>query len=227
MEGQTIFLGSDAGPGYGPAQMLELVPAVAHGEYFVDRYHCLRKVRDTMRDQPTLMNLAVKSIRHHDLGKLIPVLDTYQSLTANDLASAKFDRLVNYLARNWIYLSSPSQRKYDDCVHLGTIESTQRAFTYRMKKQGKRWSTSGAKAMIALLEARVNGRLDHDLTKTLRQLTALPDDLINFDSKISVHLRSFLKKAPTRQSCGAIHGSLYLDAATSSPIGRLAKLYTE
>ncbi|MBE7901799.1 ISLre2 family transposase, partial [Paenibacillus polymyxa] len=38
LAGQTIFLASDAGPGYEPAKLLSLVPQGAHGEYFLDRY---------------------------------------------------------------------------------------------------------------------------------------------------------------------------------------------
>lgn len=48
LDGQTLFLGSDAGPGYQPESMLDLIPINAHGEYILDRYHCLRKIVVTM-----------------------------------------------------------------------------------------------------------------------------------------------------------------------------------
>lgn len=49
LAGQTIFLASDAGPGYEPAKLLSLVPQGAHGEYFLDRYHCLQKIEHYFR----------------------------------------------------------------------------------------------------------------------------------------------------------------------------------
>lgn len=222
LEGQTIFLGSDAGPGYEPAAMLELVPALAHGEYVVDRYHCLKKIRATMRDQPALMERAIRAVRQYDQDQITVALDTYESIAQ---ATGDVARLRAYLKRNWPYLSSPKQRHHSEFGHLGTIESTHRAITYRMKKQGKRWSTTGAQTMIALLESRTNDQLDDLINQVLRQVTALPQDLVNFDSKISIRVRDYLRPTAFRQSCGAAQGAIYLDAATSSPMGRLAKIY--
>ncbi|MBB1079278.1 UPF0236 family protein, partial [Limosilactobacillus sp. STM2_1] len=48
LAGQMIFLASDAGPGYEPTKLLDLVPQGAHGEYFLDRYHCLQKIERTL-----------------------------------------------------------------------------------------------------------------------------------------------------------------------------------
>lgn len=44
LKGQTVFLGSDADPGYEPQKMMDLVPITATGVYFIDRYHCFRKI---------------------------------------------------------------------------------------------------------------------------------------------------------------------------------------
>lgn len=68
---------------------------------------------------------------------LIAVLYTYESF---ELSAKQFDNLErfrSYFHRNWNYLSSPKQRNYHEIGMIGSIESAHRAFTYRMKKQGK------------------------------------------------------------------------------------------
>ena len=66
LAGQTIFLASDAGPGYAPERMLNLVPIGAKGAYFLDRYHCLQKIETTLGKDNELTPLAIQAVQKHD-----------------------------------------------------------------------------------------------------------------------------------------------------------------
>ena len=80
------------------------------------------------------------------------------------------------------------------------------------------------KGMLALLEARVNGRLGSVLRTSLRKLKELqiePDDLVPLPS---VSAQKYLKKSFT-PSVGVLHGKISVNAPTSSAIGRLMKIF--
>ncbi|OPG86559.1 ISLre2 family transposase, partial [Limosilactobacillus reuteri] len=106
-------------------------------------------------------------------------------------------------------------------------ESSHRAFTYRMKKQGKSWTKQGAKAMIGLIEARMNGELQASLNTILEQLTVLPR-VAQTSLLQEMHIRTgeFLRKAPTKPSIGAVQGIIPINTATSRPMGQLFKALT-
>ncbi|MCC4425430.1 UPF0236 family transposase-like protein, partial [Limosilactobacillus reuteri] len=134
--GQTIFLASDAGPGYEPAKLLSLVPQGAHGEYFLDRYHYLQKIEHTLGRHNELAMRAIKAVRHHDQAELTIILDTYESQNLTEKQADDLTRLRKYLQQNWRYILSPQMRGFKDIHLIGSVESSHRAFTYRMKKQG-------------------------------------------------------------------------------------------
>lgn len=98
----------------------------------------------------------------------------YESHNLTDVQQMNLERLRAYLDRNWEYIPTTRERGYHDIDNLGSIESSHRTLTYRMKKQGKIWSSEGAKAMISLIEARVNHELGSSLEDILKELTSLP-----------------------------------------------------
>ena len=227
LAGQTIFLASDAGPGYEPAKLLSLVPQGAHGEYFLDRYHCLQKIEHTLGRHNELAMRAIKAVRHHDQAELTIILDTYESQNLTEKQADDLMRLRKYLQRNWRYILSPQMRGFKDIHLIGSVESSHRAFTYRMKKQGKSWTKQGAKAMIGLIEARMNGELQASLNTILEQLTVLPR-VAQTSLLQEMHIRTgeFLRKAPTKPSIGAVQGIIPINTATSRPMGQLFKALT-
>ncbi|MDN4484706.1 ISLre2 family transposase [Limosilactobacillus reuteri] len=220
LAGQTVFLASDAGPGYEPAKLLSLVPQGAHGEYFLDRYHCLQKIEYTLGRHNELAMRAIKAVRHHDQAELTIILDTYESQNLTEKQADDLMRLRKYLQRNWRYILSPQMRGFKDIHLIGSVESSHRAFTYRMKKQGKSWTEQGAKAMIGLIEARMNGELQASLNTILEQLTVLPR-VAQTRLLQEMHIRTgeFLRKAPTKPSIGAVQGIIPINTATSRPMG--------
>nr|WP_029507923.1 ISLre2 family transposase [Limosilactobacillus reuteri] len=219
LAGQTVFLASDAGPGYEPAKLLSLVPQGAHGEYFLDRYHCLQKIEHTLGRHNELAMRAIKAVRHHDQAELTIILDTYESQNLTEKQADDLMRLRKYLQRNWRYILSPQMRGFKDIHLIGSVESSHRAFTYRMKKQGKSWTEQGAKAMISLIEARMNGELQASLNTILEQLTVLPR-VAQTRLLQEMHIRTgeFLRKAPTKPSIGAVQGIIPINTATSRPM---------
>lgn len=224
---QTIFLASDGGPGYDPQTMKALVPANAHGEYFIDRYHCLRKIEITLGHDNKLTPLAIKAIRQYDQTALTAVLDTHESLELSAKQLDDLERLRSYLHRNWDYLSSPKQRDYHGIGMIGSIESAHRAFTYRMKKQGKTWTENGARAMLNLIEARVNSHLEISLEQILKQEMKLPEiGKSALLQEMKIQIRPFLRKIPPKPSQGSFNGRIAIDAPSSSSIGRLVKSFT-
>ncbi|MDC6114748.1 ISLre2 family transposase [Limosilactobacillus reuteri] len=220
LAGQTVFLASDAGPGYEPAKLLSLVPQGAHGEYFLDRYHCLQKIEHTLGRHNELAMRAIKAVRHHDQAELTIILDTYESQNLTEKQADDLMRLRKYLQRNWRYILSPQMRGFKDIHLIGSVESSHRAFTYRMKKQGKSWTEQGAKAMIGLIEARMNGELQASLNTILEQLTVLPR-VAQTSLLQEMHIRTgeFLRKAPTKPSIGVVQGIIPINTATSRPMG--------
>ena len=60
-------------PGYEPYRMLELVPIQTHGEYILDRYHCLRKIENTIGQHEFLTCKAINAVKSHDK------VDTYEA----------------------------------------------------------------------------------------------------------------------------------------------------
>lgn len=222
---QTIFLGSDAGPGYQPESMLDLVPINAHGEYILDRYHSLRKIENSLGRSNPLTHKACQALCDHDLSRLIAVLDTEASLDLSTQQAEALTRLRSYLDRNWDYTTLPKDRGYNAKIRLGSVESSHRAFTYRMKKQGKSWSKVGAEAMLGLIEARLNKTLLESLESLLKQETPVNQALVSAASeKTSMNLRPYLRKSPLKPSCGAHHGRIILNGPSSSPIGYLAHI---
>ena len=220
----TIFFSSDAGPGFEPATMLNLGTGAKKTEFVLDRYHALRKIKITLGHFNDLTPKALSAFRHYDKDKLTIILDTYESQIVDDNQLNQLSRLRNYLDRNWKYIAFPRDRRYKSVGNFGSIESSHRAFTYRLKKQGRSWSKDGLKGMLALLEAHVNGRLGSVLRTSLRKLKELqiePDDLVSLPS---VSAQKYLKKSFT-PSAGVLHGKISVNAPTSSAIGRLMKIF--
>ena len=196
----------------------------APNEFFLDRYHCLRKIENTLRRQNVLTPRALTAVRTNDFDELMAVLDTFEGNASKD-QEEEVKRLRAYFTRNWAYVTSPKQRGYE-IANIGSIKSSHRAYTYRMKKQGKAWTIKGAKAMLSLIEARKKDQLEEVLENSLKQLIKAPELSEEVTSTVTIKVRDFLKVTPPRPSQGAVNGSIPLDAPTSSPMGRMIKAFS-
>ena len=87
-------------------------------------------------------------------------LDMLEGETSNADEEENVRKLRAYLERNWEYLTLGRMRK-----GLGTW-SNHRMYTYRMKKQGRRWSKDGGLAMVKVISGLKNGDLEQALEGT-------------------------------------------------------------
>ncbi|BAP85400.1 ISLho1 transposase [Paucilactobacillus hokkaidonensis JCM 18461] len=220
----VVFLASDAAPGYDPISMRELVPGAKKVEYVIDRYHFIRKFEQTIGLQNPLSRKATAAIRGHNLNQLEAILDTFESQITTGKDSEKLIKLRHYLSRNWKYIKRPKDRGYKYMGKLGSVESSHRAFTYRLKKQGKSWSKEGLQAMLVLILARVNRHLNQDLSSGLRRLRELKIE-VSLESIKSIRFTDLNRKTRSHH-IGVKIGNITVDSSTSSPIGAMAKAYS-
>ena len=223
LAGQTVFMASDGGPGYEPESFFGLLPnRQTKGEFFIDRYHSLKKIQDCFGVNDPMTPAIEQALRNYDYDGLMTRIDTGTSRLTTAAQYEAADRLKAYFKRNWAYCATPAQRGYVGLGLFGSIESSHRSFTYRMKRQGKSWTINGAKAMLGLVEARKNGELIQNLRTCLKQETRLPKVPLTALQRRRISVPQYLKRT-TKPSCGALTGGFALDAATSSPIGHLVK----
>lgn len=216
----TVFIGSDAGPGYEPESLIELVTGAKQIEYVLDRYHLLKKVTTTLGMTNPLTEKAIKAIRNYDRLRLNVILDTYESTIETDKQNESYQRLIAYLNRNWKYIKHPKDRGYREVSNLGSAENSHRSFTYRMKKQGRTWSKVSMRAMLILIEQRLNGQLWRSLTGGYSKFMEL--DLNVSATKVT---RRINLKQKHSAHVGAKQGVIRLDAPNSSSIGNLVRLF--
>lgn len=69
--------------------------------------------------------------------------DTYESQNLTEKQADDLMHLRKYLQRNWQYVHLPQMRGLKDIHLIGSVESSHRSFTYRMKKKGKSWTEQG------------------------------------------------------------------------------------
>ena len=84
--------------------------------------------------------------------KVSTVPDTVLSRAQDEGQSEYTERLSSYLQRNWEYLRNMKQRGLEAYEKLiGTCESNHRLYSYRMKRQGRRWGKTGGLGMVKIL----------------------------------------------------------------------------
>ena len=127
------------------------------------------------------------------------------------------DKQQSYLERNAPYIPSLSQRGIHTEIHLGTAETNHRFYSYRMKRQGRSWSSEGMEYMVWVLTARKN--------KTLTQAL-----LYHANGKSYKKMDRAMHKAVVRAERrmrnyrpGCLEGRIGVYGASSSPMGRLAR----
>ena len=141
---------------------------------------------------------------------------TGRSCARTEADLEEVDKLQSYLERNAPYIPSLSQRGIHTEIHLGTAETNHRFYSYRMKRQGRSWSSEGMEYMVWVLTARKN--------KTLTQAL-----LYHANGKSYKKMDRAMHKAVVHAECrmrnyrpGCLEGRIGVYGASSSPMGRLA-----
>ena len=131
------------------------------------------------------------------------------------------DKQQSYLERNAPYIPSLSQRGIHTEIHLGTAETNHRFYSYRMKRQGRSWSSEGMEYMVWVLTARKN--------KTLTQAL-----LYHANGKSYKKMDRAMHKAVVRAERrmrnykpGCLEGRIGVYGASSSPHGKTCQSDTE
>ena len=103
---------------------------------------------------------------------------------------------------------------------VGTCESNHRAYSYRMKRQGRKWSDDGGLAMVKI----ITGLKNNDLHKAL---LARESYLTHKAGKtFRGAMRDALKRVKNNVHEGVVNGRIFVDAPTSSAIGQLARSFS-
>ncbi|MGL9969171.1 ISLre2 family transposase [Enterococcus sp. DIV1420a] len=153
----VVIINTDGGSGYGPTFMGKLLPEKPKRlEIFIDPYHVQLKLQERLF-QPELFPVFKAGIAKHSREKINTALDTFHSCCETEEQEEHFIKLRAYLNRNWKYLKPYYLRDLpQDIYTLGIIESLHRAFTYRMKKQGRVWGKKGSDGLLQIIAAMKN-----------------------------------------------------------------------
>jgi hypothetical protein len=225
----TVFTGSDNGPGFTAGFFSDLIIGSAKVEHYLDHYHLHKKIKDRLGWTNPINSEVIKAVDLlqkdgvHDLLNLEKV-----RLSQEGYDITPVSELAEYLHRNWQYIATPKQRKYKHAAKLGSVESNHRSYTYRLKKQGKSWSKDGLIAMLAILDAKVNGVLRESVAKIVRKNYEVEMPVLLTPLELMKHSERDLNRiVKQRQTVhlGALNGFVTLDGPTSSPIGHLAKAF--
>ena len=144
-------------------------------------------------------------------------LDMLEGETSNAEEVENVRKLRAYLERNWECLTLLAMRKgLEECQEgLGTCES-HRTYTYRMKKQGRRWSKDGGLAMVKVISGLKNGDLEQALAGDLCRISMETRKEYRNAVREALKKPLFIPHVGVHQCCIANYGP------SSSPMGHLA-----
>lgn len=216
-----VLSNSDGGSGYGEEVFEEILGKTGRHEHFRDRYHVNRKCKERAGwTGKQLLEKLQKTLRFHDWKRVVTVLDTMQSVAQHEAQGEQIDLLKAYLERNWPYLASMQERCLEGYSKLiGTCESNHRTYSYRMKRQGRRWGKEGGSGMVKILTGLKNGDLREAMAAQEESFVCVPGKEFRYA------VRNALKKAKHQEHAGVKHGKITLNAPISSAIGQLVKSF--
>lgn len=218
----VVICNSDNGKGYVRSSFQRMVGECGQFEFFVDPYHVNQKVKTRLSfTQKTFQNDVLRALRQYDWEKVDAYLNTAESLAEIEEEHDQVARLRAYLERNWEMLKPHYMRKGLEKVAkcYGTCESNHRQYSYRMKKQGRRWGKEGCLAMAKVLAGLQNDELEPALSCKFEPVEA-PQS-----AELRKALRSALKKSPMVPHVGFKNGRIGGYTASSTAIGHLSSIF--
>ena len=217
----VVITNSDGGIGYGKEVFDEIIGRAKRHEHFRDRYHVNRKTKERIGwAGKRIEGELKKAIRSFSWNNVMTVLNKVKSMAIDNLQIEQVERLRDYLARNWEYLADMKRRGLSDYEKIiGTCESNHRIYSYRMKKQGRRWGESGGRCMVKVITGIKNNDLREALIAKEEFFEHKPSK--NFKNAV----RNALKKCKNKIHEAVSHGRIFISAPTSSFIGQLSKIF--
>ena len=229
----TVLSNGDGGSGYQFQDFERMVEGCLDHQHFRDCYHVHEKIRTRLSFcNKKLVDRIIRELHRTDnIMKQIPVwMDTARSCARTEEDLEEVDKLQSYLERNAPYIPSLSQRGIHTEIHLGTAETNHRFYSYRMKRQGRSWSSEGMECMVWVLTARKNKTLTaallyHANGKSYKKMDrAMHKAAVQAERKIAQKVRSVAQKRKMRNyRPGCLEGRIGVYGASSSPMGRLAR----
>ena len=229
----TVLSNGDGGSGYQFQDFERMVEGCLDHQHFRDCYHVHEKIRTRLSFcNKELVDHIIRELHQtDDIMKQIPVwMDTARSCARTEEDLEEVDKLQSYLERNAPYIPSLSQRGIHTEIHLGTAETNHRFYSYRMKRQGRSWSSEGMECMVWVLTARKNKTLTAALLyqangKSYKKMDrAMHKAAVQAERKIAQNVRSEAQKRKMRNyRPGCLEGRIGVYGASSSPMGRLAR----
>lgn len=229
----TVLSNGDGGAGYQFQDFERMVEGCLDHQHLRDCYHVHEKIRTRLSFcNRKLIDRIIRELHQtDDIMKQIPVwMDTARSCARTEADLEEVDRLQSYLERNAPYIPSLSQRGIHTEIHLGTAETNHRFYSYRMKRQGRSWSSEGMECMVWVLTARKNKTLTaallyHANGKSYKKMDrAMHKAAVQAERKIAQNVRSEAQKRKMRNyRPGCLEGRIGVYGASSSPMGRLAR----
>ena len=229
----TVLSNGDGGSGYQFQDFERIVEGCLDHQHFRDCYHVHEKIRTRLSFcNKELVDHIIRELHRTDnIMKQIPVwMDTARSCARTEEDLEEVDKLQSYLERNAPYIPSLSQRGIHTEIHLGTAETNHRFYSYRMKRQGRSWSSEGMECMVWVLTARKNKTLTaallyHANGKSYKKMDrAMHKAAVQAEHKIAQNVRSEAQKRKMRNyRPGCLEGRIGVYGASSSPMGRLAR----
>ncbi len=216
----TVLSNGDGGSGYQFQDFEQMVEGCLDHQHFRDCYHVHEKIRTRLSFcKRELVDRIIRELHQSDdMMKRIPVwMDTARSYARTEADLEEVDKLQSYLERNAPYIPSLSQRGIHTEIHLGTAETNHRFYSYRMKRQGRSWSSEGMEYMVWVLTARKN--------KTLTQALLYHANGKSY-KKMDRAMHKAVVQAERRMRNyrpGCLEGRIGVYGASSSPMGRLAR----
>ena len=219
LQGTIVLSNSDGGSGYEKEVFDEIIGRALRHEHFRDGYHVNQKIKDRVGWAGKKLNGELhKALRKRDWNCVGVVLDTIASNAVDEQQGEHVERLRAYLQRNWKYMASLEDRGLGQYVgNLGTCESNHRLYSYRMKKQGRRWGMDGGQAMVRILTAMKNGDLRSVMAANEEQFQK------QYTPDFRGAVRRALKNPKFQEHEGAKCGHIVVDAPNSSAIGHMAR----
>ncbi|WP_161879815.1 ISLre2 family transposase [Alkalibacterium sp. MB6] len=222
---ETIVISnSDGGSGYGKDTFHQIIGKCAKHEHFRDAYHVNEKIKQRLYFDKEMEKRMRKAVRLYNQPLVETILTTAESrIDPKDLKAKEYQeelrKLRAYLNRNWESLKPLSMRALPITKGIGVCESNHRPYSYRMKRQGRGFSAKGAGNVAAIISARKNGTFLKSLTDQLPELST------PFEPEFKGALRAALKKRKHRPSIGVKLGKIANYGSSSSPMGKLARLF--
>jgi len=220
----VVISNSDGGSGYEEAKFEAVIGRNKRHEHFRDPYHVNRKIKERLSFDKKMASLMLEAVRDYDEERVKTILYTTLSriddLAHYDEYKEEVVKLEKYLERNWASIKPLKQRNLPVTDGIGVCESGHRPFSYRMKHQGRGFTKKGAGNLAAVISARRNGTFLEILT------TELPAFQEEVSDPFKNAVRNALKKAKVQPSIGALSGCIANYGSTSSPMGKLAKVFS-